>query len=61
MNNQQTQDIFRAIEFLGSLVSTPGVDEETKVEANSQIRELLALVKPEFVKLGAQSHGLVVN
>ena len=59
MTNQQTQDIWANIINLGSLVSTPGVDEETQKLANEQIRELLEMLKPALVKLSAISNGII--
>jgi hypothetical protein len=63
MNNdlQLVQEAFIIVERLAALVATPGVDDDTKKEANELMRSLLSgVVKSYTTNLKAKGNGLIV-
>lgn len=62
MNEYQImQDTWQNVNNLAALAATPGIDEDTKKEANAMIRQLLKNLNPLFQKLSAASVGIVTN
>lgn len=60
MNEYQImQDVWQNVNNLAALAATPGIDEETKALVNSQIRDLLPLLKPLYKKLSAGAAGIL--
>jgi hypothetical protein len=50
------------IEKLGALVATPGISEDVKTLANSEIAKLIKdVISPGLTKLSATSSGLIVK
>lgn len=61
MNEYQImQDVWQNVNNLAALAATPGIDEETKTLVNTQIRELLPLLKPLYNKLSAGASGILI-
>lgn len=64
MTSQSTARIFEyneLIRFYGQVVSTEGIDDNTKKECNEIIRSLLSSVKSELKTVTANAAGLVTN
>lgn len=62
MNEYQImQDVWQNVNSLAALAATPGIDDDTKAQANVYIRDLLKNLKPLFQKLSAASVGIVTT
>lgn len=60
MDQLHKEELIQMVRFYGSVVSTNGLNEDTKKQANKNVDRLLAVLAPEVDRAIAEASGLTL-